>query len=180
MIKLISLLIYNVIRISVLKLIHPNRFNVHPIQRISPSASLITSRKGKFNIEYNTEISKGCDFEAHGDGVISIGTKTYFNRYCMISAHSSVTIGEHCMFGPGVKIFDNNHKFSKEQGVSSQLKCDDIHIGNRCWIASDAIILKGTHIGDNCVIGAGCIVSGNIPTGTLVKHKSDLELISMK
>lgn len=180
MIKLISLLIYNIMRIFVLKLIHPNRFNVHLIQRISPSASLITSGKGKFNIGYNTEISKGCDFEAHGDGVISIGTGTYFNRYCMISAQRSVTIGNHCMFGPGVKIFDNNHKFSKEKGVSSQLKCDDIHIGNRCWIASDAIILKGTHIGDNCVIGAGCIVSGNIPTGTLVKHKSDLELISMK
>lgn len=180
MIKLISLLIYNIMRISVLKLIHHNRFNVHPIQRISPSASLITSGKGKFNIEYNTEISKGCDFEAHGDGVISIGTKTYFNRYCMISAHHSVTIGNHCMFGPGVKIFDNNHQFSKEYGVSSQLKCDDIYIGSRCWIASDAIILKGTRIGDNCVIGAGCIVSGNIPAGTLVKHKSDLELISMK
>ena len=101
MIKLISLLIYNIMRICVLKLIHPNRFNVHLIQRISPSASLITSGKGKFNIGYNTEISKGCDFEAHGDGVISIGTGTYFNRYCMISAQRSVTIGNHCMFGPG-------------------------------------------------------------------------------
>lgn len=179
MIKLISLLIYNVMRLSVLKLIYHSRFNIHLIQRISPSASLTTSGKGKFNIGYNTEISKGCDFEVHGNGMLSIGKGTYFNRYCMISAHRSVTIGEYCMFGPGVKIFDNNHRFSKEQGVSSQLKCDDIYIGNRCWIASDAIILKGTYIGDNCVIGAGCIVSGNIPAGTLVKQRANLELIPM-
>ena len=98
----------------------------------------------------------------------------------MISAHQKVQIGANCMFGPSVKIFDNNHRLSKEQGVSSALKTDEITIGNGCWIASDAIILKGTYIGDHCVIGAGCIVSGEIPSNSLVKCKTELELTSIK
>ena len=79
-----------------------------------------------------------------------------------------------------MKIFDNNHKFSKEEGVSSQLSVGSISIGNHCWIASDVIILKDTHIGDNCVIGAGCIVQGDIPDGTLVKCKQEQEIVSLQ
>lgn len=37
-----------------------------------------------------------------------------------------------------------------------------------CWVASNAVILKGADIGDNCVIGAGCVVKGTIPAGSLV------------
>lgn len=84
------------------------------------------------------------------------------------------------MFGPSVKIFDNNHRFTKENGVLSSLKTDEIIIGNNCWIASNVIILKGTHIGDNCVIGAGCIVSGNIPSNSLVKCKNELEISEIR
>jgi acetyltransferase-like isoleucine patch superfamily enzyme len=128
----------------------------------------------------NCEFAHGCDFEAHGSGTLEIGEGTYFNRYCMISAHDSVKVGKLCFFGPGVRIFDNNHKFSKEQGVSSELSTAPIVIGNHCWIASNAIILKGTTIGDNCVIGAGCIVHGEIPDGTLLKYKQEQEIIPLK
>lgn len=70
----------------------------------------------------------------------------------MISCHSGVEIGKDCLFGPGVKIFDNDHLFTKDKGVSCSLKSSPISIGNHCWIASDVIILKGSKIGDNCVI----------------------------
>lgn len=124
-------------------------------------------------MERNCEFAAYCDFEAHGDGVLEIGEGTYFNRYCMISAHEQVTIGKHCMFGPGVKIFDNNHRHSPETGVSSQLNTAPISIGDNSWVCSDAIILKGTHIGKNCVIGTGCIIRGKIPDGSIVVNKQD-------
>lgn len=149
MIKTILLFSYNLLRFSIRKLRFGKRFEVHPLQRISPFCALKIFNKGKMCIGKNTEFAHGCDFEVHENGILSIGEKTYFNRYCIISAHRSVKIGTHCMFGPGVKIFDNNHRFTKENGVSTSLKSDEIVIGNRCWIASDAIILKGTHIGDN-------------------------------
>lgn len=53
----------------------------------------------------------------------------------------------------------------KEQGYSSE----KIVIGNHCWIGSNAVILKGVHIGDNSVIGAGCIISTDVPKNTIVK-----------
>lgn len=176
MLKTLILLFYNLIRFCSNKIRWGKQFDVHPIQRISPFCALRIFNQGQIQIGRNTEFAHGCDFEVHGTGKLSIGAKTYFNRYCMISAHQKVQVGANCMFGPGVKIFDNNHRFSKEEGVSSSLKTDEIVIGDDCWIASDVIILKGTHIGNHCVIGAGCIVSGEIPSGSLVKCNQTLKI----
>ena len=165
------LIIYNVIRIAINKLVRWRQFDVHWLQRISPLCALKVFQRGVIRVARNCEFAAYCDFEAHGEGVLEIGAGTYFNRYCMISAHERVVIGKHCMFGPGVKIFDNNHKHSPETGVSSQLSSAPIFIGDNSWVASDAIILKGTQIGKNCVIGAGCIVRGEVPDGSVVVDK---------
>lgn len=175
MIKSILLIIYNIIRIFFLKCFHGRNIQIHWMQRISPLCSLKVFDKGRLQIGRNTEFAPYCDFQVHGKGVLNIGAGVYLNRYCMISAHNSISIGEGCFFGPGVKIFDNNHKHTPENGVSSELTTAPITIGNYCWIASDAIILKGSTIGDNCVIGAGCIIHGNIPDGTVVKCTQKLE-----
>ena len=180
MFKLVFLIVYNFIRFFLKKLTYGKRINVHWLQRISPFCSIKTFGNGLLRIGRNCEFAHGCDFEVHGNGTLEIGETTYFNRYCMISVHQSVKVGNQCFFGPGVKIFDNNHKFSKEEGVRSQLSVGSITIGNHCWIASDVIILKDTHIGDNCVIGAGCIVQGDIPDGTLVKCKQEQEIVSLQ
>lgn len=174
------LLIYNIIRICLMKLRYGKRIGVHCLQRISPFCALKIYGKGSLSIGRNCEFAHGCDFEVHSNGLLEIGKGTYFNRYCMISAHESVKIGDHCFFGPGVKIFDNNHKFSKEEGVSSQLSLGSITIGSHSWIASDVIILKNTHIGDNCVIGAGCVIQGDIPSGTLVRCSQKQEIASLQ
>ncbi len=179
MFRLFFLLTYNFLRIACMKLLHGSRFMVHPLQRISPHCSLKLFEKGQMRIERNCEFAHGCDFEVHGAGSLEIGDGTYFNRYCMISAHDSVKVGKGCFFGPGVKIFDNNHKFSKENGVSTELSTAPITIGDHCWIASNVIILKGTTIGNNCIIGAGCIVQGEIPDGKLVKCKQEQEVINL-
>lgn len=176
MIRSFFLIIYNVWRIAIKKLILWGRFEVHWLQRISPLCSLKAFRHGVIRVGKNCEFAAYCDFEAHGDGVLEIGERTYFNRYCMISVHNHVIVGKHCMFGPGVKIFDNNHKYSPETGVSSQLSTAPIRIGDNSWIASDAIILKGARIGKNCVIGAGCIVRGEVPDGSVVVNRQEISI----
>ena len=174
MIRSLFLVLINIPRIAFGKLFRNRRFNVAWIQRISLRCSLHTFDKSRITIGHNCEFAPFCDFEAHGDGELKIGEGCYFNRYCMISAHESITIGSHCLFGPGVKIFDNNHKHNPETGVSQSLNTAPITIGNNSWIGSDAIILKGSHIGKNCVIGAGCIVKGIIPDGSTVTVKQDI------
>lgn len=169
MIKTLFLIGYNWIRFCLCSVCHPGKLTVKGIQRISPLCAVKIFERGSIQIGRNCEFAAYCDLEVHGDGKLSIGEKTYMNRYCMISAHDEVTIGEGCMFGPGVKIFDNDHVHTPETGVSTKLKTAPIHIGNHCWIASDVIILRGTTIGDNCVIGAGCVVKGSVPDGSVMR-----------
>ena len=169
MVRLLFLVTYNLIVFVINKIRYRSHWSSHWFQRISPNADVKIFRNGTISIGRNCEFAAGCDVQAHGEGKLTVGDRTYMNRYCMISCQKSVTIGKNCMFGPGVKVFDNNHKFSYDNGVSSDLSCGSIVIGDNCWIASNAIILKGANIGDNCVIGAGCIISGDVPSGSIVR-----------
>ena len=104
---------------------------------------------------------------------LNIGSGVYFNDGAVISCLGKIDIGENTLFGPGVKIFDNNHRFSREEGVSRVCDAGCITVGRSCWIASDVVLLKGTDIGDNCVIGAGCVIRGKVPAGSLVTRSGE-------
>ena len=177
MIFTLFLIIYNFCRIAINKVMNPVGFKVNWIQRISPMCSLKIYGDGTIVIGRNCEFAPYCDFEVHGKGRIEIGDKTYFNRFCMISSHERVKVGRGCMFGPGVKIFDNNHKYSPSHGVCSDLTTGTIEIGDRTWIGSNVIILKGSKIGSNCVIGAGCVVRGIVPDGKVLVNRQCQELL---
>ncbi len=107
---------------------------------------------------------------------IYIGANCFFNNYCSITARKSVTIGDNCIFGENVKIYDHNHKYNDlsmpigKQGFSSK----EIVIEDNCWIASNVIILKGVHIGANSVIGAGVIVYKDVPENSVVVCRQDI------
>ena len=169
--RTLLLFVYNIISFVFHKLCSRRKWLVHPLQRISPKARIKRFNNATLIIERNCEIEAGADLQVHGNGKLKIGKGTYMNRYCMISAQESISIGSHCMFGPSVKIFDNNHRFTREFGVESRLITAPISIGNNCWLASNVIVLKGAMIGDNCIIGAGCIISDVVPSGSIVKAK---------
>ena len=105
------------------------------------------------------------------NGNLEIGENCFFNNDCSINCLNYISIGDGSIFGEGVRIYDHNHKFSdvtrpiKEQGYS----LGNVKIGKHCWIGSNVIILKGADIGDNCVIGAGCVISERIKDGSIVK-----------
>lgn len=104
------------------------------------------------------------------NGILKIGKNVFFNNNCSITVRLKVSIGENCIFGENVKIYDHNHKFREtntlicKQGFSSE----EVIIEDDCWIASNVIILKGVHIGRHSVIGAGVIVYKDIPSNSVV------------
>ena len=118
----------------------------------------------------------------NGGGISSkvmIGKNVFFNHDCSITCSgATITIGDGTIFGENVRIYDHNHKYKdttksiKEQGYSAA----PVSIGKHCWICSNVVILKGVTIGDNCVVGAGCIVYKDIPSGKVVVNKQNLEL----
>lgn len=124
----------------------------------------------KVNFRKNFEIN--CDKQ----GYVSIGSGVFFNNGCTINSHKSVCIGDDCIFGENVKIYDHNHKFSQmnvriqDQGYN----CKEVVIGRNCWIGTNVVILAGTNIGDNVVIGAGVVISGEIPSNVVVTQNREL------
>lgn len=84
----------------------------------------------------------------------------------------SILIGDDCIFGEGVKIYDHNHSYQIESvPISKQgYKTKKVKLGNNCWIGSNVVILSGVTIGDNVVIGAGSVVYKDISSNSLVKN----------
>ena len=156
--------------------LYGSRYVSKLVERISPRATVRLFGKGRVKIGYNIELSPSVNIQVHGNGFLSIGDRVYMNRGCMVSCHGKVNIGDGCMFGPGVKIFDNNHRFGRLSGVTTDLNIGTVTVGRNCWIASDVILLKGAQIGDNSVIGAGCIINSSIPSNSIVRNVQKLDI----
>lgn len=169
-----ALVLFNFIKLNALRL-----FRCHELQ---VSRVELLNHRMRFRLNRSAQVSLGDRVVSDGHGTIlvdenaklQIGNRVYFNEDLMISVKSGVTIGDGCRFGPGVKIFDNDHIFDAENGVSDKHVSAPITIGNHCWIAANVVILKGTQIGNNCVIGAGAVVRGTIPDGSLVTATREL------
>lgn len=89
-----------------------------------------------------------------------------------IYARKSIHIGDNTMIGGNVKILDNDfHPLDVEvrnQDIKEEIGTRSIKIGKNCFIGCNAIILKGTELGDGCVVGAGAVVSGKYGDGSVV------------
>lgn len=178
--RIYFIFLYSFLYILLKRIVFCQKISGSLLQRISPRTSLKLFGSAKVELGRNIQIESMCDVQVHGNGILQIGDLSYFNHFCMISCHDRIEIGDNCMFGPGVRIFDNNHRFARNLGVSSKLSTAPITIGNNCWVASNVIILKGVTIGDNCVIGAGCIICQNIPANSLVRGNNNLLIEELK
>lgn len=102
-------------------------------------------------------------------GKIIIGKNVFLNDNCSLNCIDSIEIGDECIFGHNVLLFDHDHEFRKG-GVFSQtgMTSNPITIGRNVWIGSGVIILKGAIIGENSVIGANTIIKSIIPPNSVV------------
>ena len=123
----------------------------------------------KLRLGKNVIVSRSGDIFIGTNGSLQIDDKVYFNKGVFISCQNKIHIEKNCQFGPDVKIIDNNHKFSRNKGVStSEHTYGEITIGENSWIGANAVLLKKAKIGKNCVIGAGCVINQEIPDYSIV------------
>ena len=86
----------------------------------------------------------------------------------MIACHEYVEIGDDVQLGPNVQIYDHDHDFRADGGVKvGKYKTSPVKIGNNVWIGGSATILPGVTIGDNVTIGAGSVVTKDIPSNVV-------------
>lgn len=87
----------------------------------------------------------------------------YINTNSVIIAGKKITMGENVAIAPGVIIRDSDsHQINDNESIK------EVVIGNNVWIGTNAIILKGVHIGDGAVIAAGAVVTKDVPPKSLV------------
>lgn len=99
---------------------------------------------------------------------IKIGDNCRING-AYIHAQKGITIGRNCVIASGVNIMDTNgHVLKSPDRTSGRDEPDEIVLGNNIWIGLNAIILKGTKIGNNSVVGAGSVVKGEYPDNSLI------------
>jgi maltose O-acetyltransferase len=103
-----------------------------------------------------------CDYGAN----ILLGKKCYFNFNCVVLDVCVVRVGDHTLFGPAVQIYTATHPLDAELRRKQELG-KPIEIGSDVWIGGGAIICPGVKIASRSVIGAGSVVTRNIPDGVL-------------
>jgi acetyltransferase-like isoleucine patch superfamily enzyme len=101
---------------------------------------------------------------------IELGVGVHFGNEIYIDARGGVAIGSNVIFAPNVSILSYNHDFRNPdwKPYSPDFVLRKVTIGDHCWFGRGCMILPGAEIGDNCVIGAGSIVSGAIPSNSIV------------
>ena len=108
-------------------------------------------------------------------GKITIGENVSLNRNCILVCHDAISIADNCAVGPNVVFYDHDHNFG-ENGIEPGFKTAPIVIEKNCWIGAGATILRGTHIGEGSVIGAGAVVRGEIPPHSKVTANRELTI----
>lgn len=100
---------------------------------------------------------------------IRIGQRTFIGEETLMRAQGGITIGDRVLFGPRVQLLAVNHVMSDpdrpimDQGITAV----GIRIEDGCWIGAGAIVLDGVTIGRHACIGAGAVVTGDIPAHAL-------------
>lgn len=122
--------------------------------------------------ELFAELGEGCFIEPPlhanwGGHHVHMGRNVYANFNLTLVDDTHIYIGDYTMIGPNVVIATGGHPLLPELREKGYQYNAPVHIGRNCWLGAGAIILPGITIGDNVVIGAGSVVTKDIPSNVL-------------
>lgn len=167
----------SVFRMIALKLLHGKNADVGLIERISPNVVIELNCGGKLKLADKVRIHSGSKLKVRKGGYLNIGNNVRVNYNCMFFCHDCIHIGDGVEFGPNVLVYDHDHNFRHPDGLKAEaFKTDPVIIGNDCWIGANTVILRGTTLGDNCVVGAGSVIKGDFPAGSVIIQKRNTRI----
>lgn len=131
-----------------------------------------TKRREALLKEMFAQIGEGCYIEPPlhanwGGRFVHFGKNVYANFNLTLVDDTHIYVGDFTMFGPNVTVAAAGHPLLpalREQGYQYNAP---VHIGKNCWIAAGAILVPGVTVGDNTVIGAGSVVTKDIPANVV-------------
>lgn len=162
------------VKMTMIKVQRGNAFHAPLVHLISPGTEITVDQGGRLTIGKLMKMRGGSKLRVRKGGVVSIGNHFSMGNHCMITAHESIVIGDEVQFGPNVYVYDHDHDYRAAGGLAAnQFKTSPVEIGNNVWIGANTVILRGTKIGDNCVVGAGCVLKGNYRHDSLIIQKRE-------
>lgn len=118
------------------------------------------------------EVGENCYIEPPfhsnwGGKNVHLGNNVYFNFNATMVDDTHIYIGDYTMLGPNVVIATAGHPILPELREKALQYNMPVHIGKNCWLGAGVIVLPGVTIGDNTVIGAGSVVTKDIPANVV-------------
>jgi maltose O-acetyltransferase len=104
---------------------------------------------------------------AYGQNIY-IGDHVYLNVLCTILDCNKVEIGHYVMIGPNVQIYTAAHMLQAESRIQGWEVAKSVVIEDNVWIGGGAILLPGVRVSRNAVVGAGAVVTRDVPANTVV------------
>lgn len=125
-------------------------------------------KREKLLKEMFAEIGDGCYIEPPlranwGGKHVHFGKKVYANFNLTLVDDTHIFVGDYSLIGPNVTIATAAHPILPELRADGYQFNAPVHIGKNCWIGANTVIVPGVTIGDNSVIGAGSVVTKDIP-----------------
>ncbi|MBR6514930.1 MAG: sugar O-acetyltransferase [Clostridia bacterium] len=129
-------------------------------------------KRGKMLKEMFCEIGENCYIEPpfhanFGGKHVHFGNNIYANFNLSLVDDTHIYVGDCTMFGPNVTVATAGHPILpelREQGYQYNMP---VHIGRNCWLGAGVIVLPGVTIGDNTVVGAGSVVTKDLPSNVV-------------
>lgn len=125
-------------------------------------------KKERYMKEVFAECGENCyielPFHANWGGHhVHFGSGIYANSNLTMVDDGHIYVGDKVMFGPNVTVATANHPINEELRGRAPQYNKDVYIGENVWIGANVVIVPGVHIGKNTVIGAGSVVTKDIP-----------------
>ena len=122
--------------------------------------------------EMFAEIGDGCYIEPplhanFGGAHCHFGKKIYANFNLTLVDDTHIYVGDNTMFAPNVVVATAGHPLEPSLRNDGYQYNMPVHIGKNCWIGAGVLIMPGVTIGDNVVVGAGSVVTKDLPSGVL-------------
>ncbi len=125
---------------------------------------------GRIHLGRGADLGRGALLHAYG-GSIVLGSDVFVGPYAVLYGHGGIEIGDHSLVSMHCCILSSEHTLAPV-GVTIRSQPDILHptrIGRDVWLGARVTVLGGVSIGDGCVVGAGAVVTRDLPPGTIAR-----------
>ena len=167
--RMVKGLIYDPCDKEIMEMQHPFQEKLWEFNQLKPSEG---EKKQAYMKEVFAECGERCYIElpfraSWGGHHVHFGSGIYANFNLTLVDDGHIYVGNRVLFGPNVTVATANHPLNSKLRRQEMQYNRDVYIGENAWIAANVVILPGVHIGKNAVIGAGSVVTRDIPDNVL-------------